>query len=72
MRYVWVSPQTYAQHGIRYRWHMYWVVLICAIGYLPARVLHRGYAPLTNKFSWTQLLVAKPIVARVDPTAHVA
>jgi len=72
MRYVWVSPQTYAQHGIRARRHMYSLVAICAIGYLPARVLHRGYDPLTDKFSWTQLATAKPIVARVDPTVNVA
>jgi len=71
MRYVWVSPQTYAQHGIRARWHMYWLVLICGIGYLPARILHRGYDPLTGRFSWTQLLLAKPAIARVDPTANI-
>ena len=73
MRYVWVSPQTYALHGIRQRWHMYWVVLVCAIGYVPARLLHRGYNPETKKFSWLQLLVAPPATApRVDPTANVA
>ncbi|HEY5442239.1 MAG TPA: glycosyltransferase family A protein [Candidatus Saccharimonadales bacterium] len=71
MRYVWVSPQTYAQHGIRARWHMYSLVAVCAIGYLPARTLHRGYDPMTNNFSWTRLLAAKPPVPRVDPTANV-
>jgi glycosyltransferase involved in cell wall biosynthesis len=72
MRYVWVSPQTYAQHGIRARRHMYSLVAVCAVGYLPARVLHRGYNPATNRFSWTRLLVSKPQVVRVDPTANVA
>jgi glycosyltransferase involved in cell wall biosynthesis len=71
MRYVWVSPQTYSQHSIRSRWHMYWLVLICAVGYLPARVLHRGYDPLQDRFSWTQLMSAKPAIARVDPTVNV-
>jgi hypothetical protein len=72
MKYVWVSPQTYAQHGIRGRRHMYWVVAVCAVGYLPARILHRGYDPLQDKFSWSQLFTAKPVMARVDPTANVA
>lgn len=73
VRYVWVSPRTYAEHNIRSRWHMYPIVIVCAIGYLPARILHRGYNPETSRFSWLQLLTAKPLVApRVDPTAHVA
>ncbi|HTB49029.1 MAG TPA: glycosyltransferase family A protein [Verrucomicrobiae bacterium] len=72
MRYVWVSPQTYAKHGIGRRWHMYGVVMVCAIGYLPARVLHRGYDASQDKFSWNQLVTAKPVIARVDPTANVA
>jgi glycosyltransferase involved in cell wall biosynthesis len=72
MRYVWVSPQTYAQHHIRARWHMYSLVVICAIGYFPARLLHRGYDPTQDGFSWLQLMAAKPPVApRVDPTANV-
>lgn len=72
MRYVWVSPDTYAQHGIRQRWHMYWVVLVCAVGYLPARLLHRGYDPQVNGFSWSRLLTSQTVTPRVDPTANVA
>lgn len=72
MCYVWRSPQTYADHGIRDRWHMYWVVLVCAVGYLPARMLHRGYDPIKKKFTLAQLFSEKRLIARVDPTAHVA
>ncbi|HVV25978.1 MAG TPA: glycosyltransferase family A protein [Candidatus Saccharimonadales bacterium] len=72
MRYVWVSPRTYAEHGIRQRWHMYWIVLVCGVGYLPARLLHRGYDPLTNRFSFSRLFAAKNLPVRVDPTVHVA
>jgi len=72
MRYVWVSPQTYAQHQIRARWHMYSLVAICAVGYLPARLLHRGYDPVQDRFSWLQLVAARPAVARIDPTTNVA
>lgn len=72
MRYVWVSPQTYARHGIRERHHMYPLVLICAIGYLPARLLHRGYDPVLERFSWSRLLAPASAIPRVDPTANVA
>ncbi len=72
MRYVWVRPKTYAKHGIREHWHMYWVVAICAIGYLPARILHRGYDIAIDRFSWRRLLTSDATVARVDPTSHVA
>jgi glycosyltransferase involved in cell wall biosynthesis len=73
MRYVWVSPDTYAQHGIRSRRHMYPIVFVCALGYLPARILHRGYNPTQKKFSWNHLLTMKPVSPpRVDPTTNVA
>jgi len=71
MRYVWASPQTYAQHGIRARWHMYSLVAVCALGYLPARLLYRGYDPAADHFSWARLLSPRPALARVDPTANV-
>ncbi|HET7060517.1 MAG TPA: glycosyltransferase family A protein [Candidatus Saccharimonadales bacterium] len=71
MRYVWVSPGTYAQHGIRQRWHMYWIVLVCAVGYLPARMLHRGYDPLNGRFAWSRMFGQQTTAPRVDPTTHV-
>ncbi len=71
MRYVWVSPKTYAMHGVRGRWHMYWVVAVCAVGYLPARMLHRGYDTAVDRFSWRRLLTNDATVPRVDPTTHV-
>ncbi len=72
MNYALVSPKTYAQHGIRKRWHMYSLIAVCAIGYLPARLLHRGYDASQDRFSFRQLMFAKPPVPRVDPTTHVA
>ncbi len=71
LRYVWVAPNTYAQHHIRTRWHMYSVVALCAVCYLPARMLHRGYDAETDSFSLTKVFAPTPI-PRVDPTAHVA
>jgi glycosyltransferase involved in cell wall biosynthesis len=71
MKYVLVSPNTYAQHKIVRHWHMYEVVFICALGYLPARLLHRGYDPGTQKFSLNRLF-SSGAAPRVDPTANVA
>lgn len=72
VRYAMVCPQTYAQHNIKERWHMYSVVMICAIGYWPARILHRGYDPDLNRFSWSRLFAEKTVVPRVDPTTNIA
>jgi glycosyltransferase involved in cell wall biosynthesis len=72
MRYVWVSPQTYAQHRIRARWHMYWLVLLCAAGYLPARILHRGYDSEFDRFIWSKVFTPVSAMPRVDPTTNVA
>jgi len=72
MKYVMVSPKTYAMHGIKSRWHMYSVVMLCAVAYAPGRILHRGYDAQQNSFSLRQLFTAKPAIPRVDPTANVA
>ena len=73
MRYVLVSPNTYAQHGIRQRYHMYEVAAVCALGYWPARLLHRGYEAETDSFSLLRAITYRAqIPVRVDPTANVA
>lgn len=72
MRYVWVCPRTYANHGIRGRRHMYPIIAICALGYLPARILHRGYDPELDRFSWSKVLEPAATAPRVDPTANIA
>ena len=71
MKYVWVSPKTYAKHSIRGYRHMYWVVLACAVGYLPARVLHRGYDPTFDRFIWSKVFAPSTVIPRVDPTTNV-
>ncbi|GAC1502141.1 MAG: glycosyltransferase family 2 protein [Candidatus Saccharimonadales bacterium] len=72
MKYVLVSPSTYAKHGVKARWHMYVVVGACGLGYLPARIMHVGYDSSTDRFSFYKLLFSKPISSRVDPTINVA
>jgi glycosyltransferase involved in cell wall biosynthesis len=70
MRYVMVSPRTYSKHGVNVKRYMYPVVFVCALGYVPGYLLHRGYDEQIGRFSWVQLLLAKT-EARVDPTANV-
>lgn len=73
MRYVLVSPNTYAHHKIRARWHMYEVVAFCALAYFPARLLHRGYVADSESFSILRALTYRSVLpVRVDPTSNVA
>lgn len=72
MRYVMKSPNTYKQHRINVKRQMYPIVAVCALVYLPGYLLYRGYDPLLDRFSFSQLLFAQSRVARVDPTANVA
>lgn len=72
MRYVLVSPNTYAQHKIGARWHMYELVAFLAICYYPARMLHRGYDESSDSFSLLKALTHRSALpVRVDPTANV-
>jgi glycosyltransferase involved in cell wall biosynthesis len=68
-RYTLASPRTYAWHRLKTRRHMYPVILVCWLAYLPGRVIYRGYNPETGVFSLSQLLTAAP--QRVDPTANI-
>lgn len=72
VRYAMVCPRTYAQHSIKEGRHIYAVVIVCAIGYWPARMLHRGYDPAVGRFSWARLFGPQAVLPRVDPTSHVA
>jgi glycosyltransferase involved in cell wall biosynthesis len=72
MRYVWISPSTYAQHGIKVKRQLYPVVAVCALGYLPGFILHKGYDPILGRFSLSKLFASVTTAARVDPTANVA
>ncbi|MEK7594905.1 MAG: glycosyltransferase family A protein [Patescibacteria group bacterium] len=72
MSYAWASPKTYAKHHIRSRWHMYTPLLLCAVGYLPARIMHRGYDPKSESFTWSRVFAPSGTIQRVDPTTNVA
>jgi len=70
VRYTLASPRTYARHGLRSRRHMYPVLMVCWLIYVPGRLIYRGYNHETGTFSWGQLLAAG--ASRPDPTVNVA
>lgn len=74
MRYVLVSPRTYAQHNMHVKRYLYPVVLVCALGYWPGNILYRGFDVQSGRFSLIKWLYSSsnPSGARVDPTANVA
>lgn len=65
--YVFMSPHTYAQHQLNSRRHMYGVVFVAIAGYIPARILYRGYNPATDSFSWARVFTSR-LPSRTDPT----
>jgi glycosyltransferase involved in cell wall biosynthesis len=68
-RYTMVSPFTYKHHGLSGRRHMYLILSICWLTYLPGRLLYRGYDHETRTFSLLKALaVTNP---RVDPTTNI-
>lgn len=68
-RYTMVSPLTYKQHGLSGRRHMYLILSVCWLTYLPGRLLYRGYDHETRTFSLSRALaVTDP---RVDPTTNI-
>jgi glycosyltransferase involved in cell wall biosynthesis len=69
-RYTLVSPRTYARHNLTSRRHMYPVLVVCWLCYVPGRMIYRAYNPETGTFSLAQLLAVSK--TRVDPTANVA
>lgn len=69
-RYAWLSPGTYAQHGLISQRHMYPVVALAIAGYLPLKLLHRGFNLKTARFTWRQVFIG-PTVVRVNPATFV-
>jgi glycosyltransferase involved in cell wall biosynthesis len=70
VRYTLASPRTYAKHGLHNQRHMYPVLFLCWLAWLPGRAIYRGYNFETGEFSIKQLVA--PTTQRVDPTTHVA
>ena len=68
MRYAGMSPHTYALHEVREGRRMYPVMVVTAIGWLPGRILYRGYNPVTDSFSFLRVFKRRKYLERPDPT----
>lgn len=69
VRYVGMSPHTYALHEVADRRKMYPVIACVIVIWLPARILYRGYDPETDSFSFKKLFAPnKQVAPRTDPT----
>jgi glycosyltransferase involved in cell wall biosynthesis len=68
VRYVGMSPHTYALHEVSGRHKMYPVIAFVILIWLPARILYRGYNPETDSFSWRRLFSQRKLLMRTDPT----
>lgn len=68
--YVWLSPKTYALHGLKSRRHMYPIVALLFAAYPFIRLLCRGYDAQTESFS-LMLAFRSKTIARVNPATFV-
>lgn len=69
-KYTLVSPKTYAAHGLSSQKHMYPVLVVCWLIYLPGRIIYRSYDHRTGNYSLAQLLSASK--SRPDPSSNTA
>jgi len=68
LNYVHMSPHTYAIHGKNRIHKIYGVSGLALIAYLPARLLHRGYDPRTERFSLKRVFTLRSI-SRPNPAS---
>lgn len=69
-KYTLVSPKTYAAHGLRSQKHMYSVLVVCWLIYLPGRLIYRSYDHEKSVYSLISLFESKQ--PRVDPSKNLA
>jgi glycosyltransferase involved in cell wall biosynthesis len=68
--YLLLNPRTYALHGLKSHRHMYPVICIAMVFYLPIKIAHRGYDMQKKRFSFAKLMTATAEV-RVNPGTYV-
>jgi glycosyltransferase involved in cell wall biosynthesis len=68
--YLRLNPRTYAIHGLKSSRHMYPVIYLAMVFYIPIKILHHGYDTETQRFSWSRLMQTNNHV-RVNPGTFV-
>lgn len=70
VKYAFLSPKTYARHGLKSHRYMYPVVALVIVCYVALKLLHRGYDKEAHKFSWSALFGSQA-QQRVNPATYV-
>lgn len=68
--YAWLSPKTYANHGLSSQRHMYPTIWLVLGFYWLIKLLYHGYDPITERLSLTKLFTPAN-VGRVNPATFV-
>jgi glycosyltransferase involved in cell wall biosynthesis len=70
-QYAWLSPKTYARHGLSSQRHMYSVIWLVLCVYWPIKLIYRGYDPIAERMSLTKFLTSTAPTGRVNPATFV-
>jgi len=68
--YAYLSPKTYLRHGLKSGRRMYPTMVLAITCFVILKVLHRGYDPVTERFSLQRVFLA-PEAVRVNPALFV-
>ncbi|MEO8105161.1 MAG: glycosyltransferase family 2 protein [Candidatus Saccharibacteria bacterium] len=68
--YAWLSPKTYADHGLTSQRHMYPTIWLIVGFYWLIKLLYHSYDPISERMSLTKLLTPAN-VGRVNPATFV-
>lgn len=70
LSYVWLSPKTYALHGVKSRFYIYPAVFASLLFYWPLRMMYRGYDKQEKRFSFKTMMGVRAN-SRVNPATFV-
>lgn len=69
LAYFLVNPRTYKIHNASGQKHMYFVICLLILAYIPIRILYRGYDQETDTFTFSRLFSRS--TPRVSPMTYI-
>ena len=70
-QYAWLSPKTYARHGLHSQRHMYSVIWLVLCFYWPIKLIYRAYDPVAERMSIVKFFTSTSEIGRVNPATFV-
>lgn len=70
IQYTLVSPRTYATHDLKCQRYMYYVIVVCWLGYFPAHWIYLSYDYCEKSMSFRNYLFNRQKVNRSSPTIN--